>query len=396
MEIRIEVVNANAKIAQIAGRGNFNRHEQTCGALSADFSHSTRQTRGDGDFLNANTQPAADENSDRMKALRQWLTRALGSDAFHIDRASDDASFRRYFRVERDGAPSLIVMDAPPEKEDCRPFVHVAALFAAAGAHVPAILAQDLARGFLLLSDLGKLTYLEALGAAGADDADTLYRDAIQALIRIQLASRPDVLPGYDRQLLDRELRLFPDWYIARQLERAPEARTQETLEKCFAALIENNLAQPRVFVHRDYHSRNLMVCDPGPGVLDFQDAVYGPITYDLVSLLRDAYIEWEEARVIDWTIHYWEQARKARLPVASDFADFYRDFEWMGAQRQLKVLGIFARLCYRDGKDRYLKDQPLVTRYLRRTCERYRELLPLARLLDELDPRKKAVGYTF
>jgi aminoglycoside/choline kinase family phosphotransferase len=203
-------------------------------------------------------------------------------------------------------------------------------------------------------------------------------------------------LPDYDRELLERELRLFPDWYVARQLRRELSAARAAELEAAFSAILANNLAQPRVFVHRDYHSRNLMVCEPCPGILDFQDAVYGPITYDLVSLLRDAYVSWKEEQVIDWAVRYWEKARAAKLPVATDFADFYRDFEWMGAQRQLKVLGIFARLSLRDGKHGYLKDQPLVMSYLRRTCERYRELTPLSRLLDELEATEKRVGYTF
>jgi hypothetical protein len=269
----------------------------------------------------------------------------------------------------------------------------VAHLFAEAGVHVPEIRAQDLERGFLLLSDLGSTTYLDALDERSAG---RLYGDALDALLRIQLASRPGVLPDYDRELLERELRLFPDWYVAHQLQRELGAAQRETLEKVFSVLLANNLGQARVFVHRDYHSRNLMVCEPCPGILDFQDAVYGPITYDLVSLLRDAYVAWEEQRVIDWAVRYWEKARRAGLPVAGDFAEFYRDFEWMGAQRQLKVLGIFARLSFRDGKDGYLKDQPLVMRYLRRTCERYGELAALARLLDELDAKEKRVGYTF
>jgi len=330
---------------------------------------------------------------DRAEQLRRWLNATLGGEV-SIAPASDDASFRRYLRVRRGGAqPSLIAMDAPPEKESCEPFIRVAGLFSEAGVHVPAIHAQDLVQGFLLLSDLGDTTYLNALDERSAG---ALYGHALDALVRIQLASRPGALPDYDRELLQRELRLFPEWYIARQLRRELAPAQTENLEKTFSAILENNLAQPRVFVHRDYHSRNLMVCDPCPGILDFQDAVYGPITYDLVSLLRDAYIAWEEERVIDWAVRYWEKARDAGLPVAGDFADFYRDFEWMGAQRQLKVLGIFARLSLRDGKDGYLKDQPLVMRYLRRTCERYRDLAPLAHLLDEIDGTKKRVGYTF
>jgi aminoglycoside/choline kinase family phosphotransferase len=330
---------------------------------------------------------------DRAGHLRRWLESTLGNGDFRLERASEDASFRSYLRVYRAGGkPPLIAMDAPPEREDCRPFVRVARLFADAGVHVPEIHAQDLEQGFLLLSDLGDTPYLKALDA---DSAGRLYGHALDALLRIQLASRPGALPEYGRELLERELRLFPDWYIAHQLQRELDAAQREVMDNCFSALLANNLGQPRVFVHRDYHSRNLMVCTPCPGILDFQDAVYGPITYDLVSLLRDAYIAWEEERVIDWSIRYWDMARRARLPVAEDFAGFYRDFEWMGAQRQLKVLGIFSRLFYRDGKDGYLKDQPLIMRYLRRTCERYRELAPLAKLLDELEPGEKHVGNT-
>jgi len=331
---------------------------------------------------------------ERIESLRNWLQSVLGLDAFGLSPASNDASFRRYFRVRfDDGRPNLIAMDAPPGHEDCRPYVRVAELFAAAGVHVPAVHARSLDQGFLLLSDLGDTTYLAALGE---DNADRLYGNALDALICIQLTSRPGALPEYGRELLARELALFPDWYVSRQLGRELAAAQRQALENSFALLLANNLAQPRVFVHRDYHSRNLMLAEPNPGILDFQDAVYGPVTYDLVSLLRDAYISWPEERVIDWCIRYWEKARKASLPVAADFAAFYRDFEWMGAQRQIKVLGIFARLCYRDGKDAYLRDQPLVMRYLRSACGRYSELGPLARLLDELEPTDRKIGYTF
>jgi hypothetical protein len=331
---------------------------------------------------------------ERIESLRNWLQSVLGLDTFGLSPASNDASFRRYFRVRfDDGRPNLIAMDAPPGHEDCRPYVHVAELFAAAGVHVPAVHARSFDLGFLLLSDLGDTTYLAALGE---DNADRLYGDALDALVCIQLTSRPGALPEYGRELLARELALFPDWYVARQLGRKLAAAQRQALENSFALLLANNLAQPRVFVHRDYHSRNLMLTEPNPGILDFQDAVYGPVTYDLVSLLRDAYISWPEERVMDWCIRYWEKARKASLPVAADFAAFYRDFEWMGAQRQIKVLGIFARLCYRDGKDGYLRDQPLVMRYLRSACGRYSELGPLARLLDELEPTERKIGYTF
>ncbi len=330
---------------------------------------------------------------ERIESLRRWLASVVGQREFVLSPASADASFRRYFRARfADGGPSLIVMDAPPGREDCRPYLHVAGQFRAAGVHVPAVHAQDLDLGFLLLSDLGDTTYLAALDA---NSAPRHYGDALDSLSRIQRASRPGVLPDYDRGLLMRELQLFPTWYVARQLGRELTASQRETLEHSFELLLQNNLAQPKVFVHRDYHSRNLMVCEPNPGILDFQDAVYGPVTYDLVSLLRDAYIRWPEERVIDWCIRYWERARKSGIPVAVDFADFYRDFEWMGAQRHIKVLGIFARLCYRDHKDGYLRDQPLVMRYLRETCARYRELAPLARLLEELAPAERSAGGT-
>ncbi|HJY04972.1 MAG TPA: phosphotransferase, partial [Bryobacteraceae bacterium] len=268
----------------------------------------------------------------------------------------------------------------------------------ASGAHVPEILAQDLAQGFLLLSDLGSTTYLQALdGDAG--NADRLYRDAVAALVKIQLVSQANVLPDYDETLLLRELNLFPEWYLDRHLHVVPGAAQKAELERIFQRIVQNNLAQPRVFVHRDYHSRNLMVTTPNPGIIDFQDAVYGPITYDLVSLFKDAYISWDEERILDWLIRYWEQARKLGLPVGGDFADFYRDFEWMGVQRHIKVLGIFSRLHYRDGKSDYLAHLPLVEEYLRKACERYRELHPLLTLLDEWTVTKAPeakVGYTF
>jgi aminoglycoside/choline kinase family phosphotransferase len=318
----------------------------------------------------------------RLAALQRWLGAQFRDAPFTLAPASEDASFRRYWRLSLADGRSFVAMDAPPEKEDCGPFLHVARLFAAAGVHVPAIHAQNLGEGFLLLEDLGNTTYLDFFQD---NDPKAPYAAATDALVRIQLASRAGILPEYDRTLLERELRLFPDWYLARELRRAPVLEETQMLRGVFEALLDNNLAQPRVFVHRDYHSRNLMACDPMPGILDFQDAVYGPISYDLVSLFRDAYVRWDEAQVLDWVVRYWEKARKARLPVHHDFAAFYRDFEWMGAQRQIKVVGIFARLCHRDGKQRYLADIPRVLGYLLATCRRYRELAPLARLLDTL-----------
>ena len=319
----------------------------------------------------------------RLVALERWLGAEYPAIPFTLAPASEDASFRRYFRVRFADGRSFVVMDAPPERENSAQFLHVATVFSAAGVHVPAVHAKDLAAGFLLLEDLGNTTFLDDFNRQA--DPNPLYAAATDALISIQLASRPGTLPEYDRLLLERELRLFPDWYIERHLQRELAPGEREVLDGAFASLLANNLAQPRVYVHRDYHCRNLMVCAPLPGILDFQDAVYGPITYDLVSLFRDAYVRWEEAQVLDWLVRYWEKARKAGLPVHADFAEFYRDFEWMGAQRQLKVAGIFARLCHRDGKRQYLADIPLVLDYLRATCARYRELAPLAQLLERL-----------
>ena len=330
----------------------------------------------------------------RQQQLTVWLHSQLPGETFTLAPASADASFRRYFRAMLADGRTLIVMDAPPQHEDCRPFLHVAKLFEEAGTHVPHVYAQDLQQGFLLLSDLGNTTYLQALCGGGA--AYGLYGAATDALIKIQLASRENELPHYDEALLLREMRLFSEWYIARHLNITLTDKQHGKLEEIFARIIINNLAQPRVYVHRDYHSRNLMVSEPNPGILDFQDAVYGPITYDLASLFKDAYIHWEEKETLDWLIRYWEKARKAGLPVANDFSGFYRDYEWMGVQRHLKVLGIFARLCHRDGKDGYLKDLPLVMAYLRAACARYIDLKPLLNLLDELEPRNNTVGYTF
>lgn len=328
----------------------------------------------------------------RQQQLTEWLHRLFPSETFSIAPASADASFRRYFRATF-ADRTLIVMDAPPQQEDCRPFLHVGKLFEAAGSHVPHVHAQDLDQGFLLLSDLGNTTYLQALTP---DNAHQLYSAATDSLIKIQLASKENELPAYDEALLRRELNLFPDWYIAKHLNTTlTEAQTAK-LEQVFARIVANNLAQPRVYVHRDYHSRNLMLSEPNPGILDFQDAVYGPITYDLASLFKDAYIRWEEAEIIDWLIRYWEKARKAGLPIHTDFSEFYRDYEWVGVQRHLKVLGIFARLYHRDGKEGYLKDMPLVMDYLRRACVRYIDLKPLLNLIDALEPRATQDGYTF
>jgi aminoglycoside/choline kinase family phosphotransferase len=332
----------------------------------------------------------------RLSQLTDWLAKLEAPKTLpaSLRPASSDASFRRYFRIDVEGGGTLIAMDAPPPQEDVRPFVHVAALFAATGVTVPAILASDIEQGFLLLSDLGSTTYLKQLSP---DTAHKLYLDAIEALVQLQVHSAPGQLPEYDRELLHRELMLFPDWYLSKHRNASLDDKQRSDLNAVFDTLLANNLAQPQVFVHRDYHSRNLMVLQTGnPGILDFQDAVYGPITYDLVSLLRDAYIEWDEEMVLDWAVRYWEHARRAGLPITPDIDMFYRDFEFMGLQRHLKVLGIFARLSHRDGKDAYLNDMPLVMQYVRKTAYRYKELSPLIRLLDTLDEKQTGIGYTF
>jgi hypothetical protein len=353
------------------------------------------KTHSSGCFMQLHTDSGTSSDA-RLSALQSWLNTILSPRLLldSLRSASSDASFRRYFRVNADDGATFIVMDAPPPQENVAPFVHVAALMGETGVSVPQVLAQDANRGFLLLTDLGSTTYLHQLNL---ETAHTLYMDAIEALIRLQSHSQPGVLPEYDRELLLRELTLFPDWYVARHLNTTLTQAQSADLTRVFDLILANNMAQPQVFVHRDYHSRNLMVLPDGnPGILDFQDAVYGPITYDLVSLLRDAYIQWDEALVLDWVIRYWERARRIGLPVNPDIDSFYRDFEFMGLQRHLKVLGIFARLNYRDGKDAYLRDLPLVMEYTRKAAHRYKELSPLVRLLDALENKSAQVGYTF
>jgi N-acetylmuramate 1-kinase len=322
----------------------------------------------------------------RFRALVAWLRQVLPDVAPRLEPASADASFRRYFRVFLGGGRTLIAMDAPPEREgSTRAFVRIAALLREAGLNAPEVRAQDLEQGFLVVTDLGTRPYLAALREG---DPDALFADATTALVRWQCASRAHVLPTYDEVLLRRELDLFAEWYVARHLGVALDAARREALEGVFRAILASNLAQPLVFVHRDYMPRNLMVCEPNPGILDFQDAVLGPIGYDIASLYRDAFISWDEERVLDGTIRYWEKARRAGLPVRADFGEFWRDVEWMGLQRHLKVLGIFARLHHRDGKQGYVEDTPRFVGYVRHAVSRYRELAPLARLLDELEGR--------
>ena len=322
---------------------------------------------------------------ERTALLEHWIGLQVSGRPFELTPASADASFRRYFRVHLDDGSTLVAMDAPPPQEDCRPFVKVARLMSQAGLNVPEVVAEDLERGFLLLSDLGSTTYLSALNDSSADG---LFDDASSALVKWQVASRPGILPPYDDALLRRELELFPQWYLGRHLELQAPKEQEQRLAKLFGLLIDSALAQPCVYVHRDYMPRNLMLTTPNPGILDFQDAVCGPISYDVVSLFRDAFVSWDEERVLGWTIRYWEKARAAGLPVRQDFGEFYREFEWMGLQRHLKVLGIFARIRHRDGKPEYLEDAPRFLRYARSVASRYAALSGLLPLLDRIEVR--------
>lgn len=339
---------------------------------------------------------------ERAAAFDRWLNTLAGPQQLQpasLRPASADASFRRYLRIDS-GLGSRIIMDAPPDKENCRPFVQVASLMAQAGLNVPQILAWDEPQGFMLLPDLGSQTMMQVIDKEHAQANLPLYLKAVDALVEWQKASRPDVLPAYDTALLRRELELFPDWYLARHRGLAVDGKLRETLDRMFALIIERNLAWPAVYVHRDFMPRNLMIpgdaAEPRLGVLDFQDAVYGPITYDIASLMRDAFLSWEEDFVLDVTIRYWQKARAAGLPVGEDFGEFYRGVEWMGLQRHLKVAGIFARLTLRDGKPQYLADAPRFIAYIRATCARYIELKPLLRLVDEVEGITELSGYAY
>ncbi len=325
----------------------------------------------------------------RQEQLELWLAEQLGVQ-LSGQPAGSDAGFRRYFRYQHDGR-SLIAMDAPPDKEDCRPFIKVAAMLAAAGVHVPEILAQDLEQGFLLLSDLGLQTYLDVMNDPGfsLDQADQYFADASEALIKFQLTSQPEQLPPYDQALLRRELALFPEWYLQRHLGLELDDELNQLVEQLFDQLVSLILPQQKVCVHRDYMPRNLMVDQgDGVGVLDFQDAVYGPISYDISCLFKDAFISWPEEKVTEWLQRYWSQAQQAGLPVPDQFSDFQRDCDVMVTQRHLKVIGIFARICHRDGKPRYLSDVPRFFDYLQTVAQRRPELSALPRLLAVLDSK--------
>ena len=412
----------------------------------------------------APASPVSWPDAARQAAFEQWLAPLVQSHQLlpaSLRPASADASFRRYLRIDSAAGASCIVMDAPPDKENCRPFVQVQALMAAAGLNVPHILAWDEPGGFMLLSDLGSTTLIELLTPEAPQAALGWYLQATDVLLDWQKASKPGVLPAYDEALLRRELALFPDWYLGQHRGITLDGKQQATLASAFDAIVAHNLAAPSVFVHRDFMTRNLMAptlpaargslppggalaalgrpgggsvmaptvgtgvsslppggalaalgrpgggsdgaADAPLGVLDFQDAVYGPITYDIASLLRDAFISWEEEFVIDLTVRYWEKARKAGLLGAgsptgwgADFGEFYRGVEWMGLQRHLKVAGIFARITLRDGKPKYLADTPRFLHYIRATTDRYRELGPLRKLIDQIEGTEEAMGYAF
>ena len=335
----------------------------------------------------------------RFESLKLWLKTLapeLGLQVDSITPASSDASFRRYFRVLCDNSDksSFIVMDAPPDKEDSKPFIHVAQLLLQAQIQAPEVFAVNLEAGYLLLSDLGNKTFFSEINA---ENASVFYKKASNTLVTLQKNAGTDQLPPYDDALLRRELQLFPEWYLSKHLKYEMTEKETHDLNYIFDQLIENILKQPTVFVHRDFHSRNLMITPQDTiGVLDFQDAVIGPITYDLVSLFRDAYLGWTEEQQVDWVIRYWEAAKKENLPVNLDFGEFYKDFEWMGLQRHLKVLGIFARLFHRDSKDGYLKDLPLVLSYTEKVSQRYSLFKPLVRILDHAQERQRPDGLTF
>ena len=324
-------------------------------------------------------------NDPRLALLRQWLERDLGFRQYGIAPASADASFRRYFRVTRAGQAPLIVMDAPPGREDVGPYLKVASLLQEIGVNAPRILERSEQDGFLLLTDLGTVMYLPELTKPG--QADPLYADALAALVLIQSRGSQAArqLPPYDEQLLRIEMSLFPDWLLQRHLGLELSAQEAQVLEDSMDALVANALEQPQVFVHRDYHSRNLMVCpEANPGILDFQDAVHGAITYDLVSLLRDSYIQWPQDRVVGWALEYRSRAAAAGLQTGRDDAQFLRWFDLIGVQRHLKVGGIFARLNHRDGKAGYLADIPRTLHYAVNSCARHADFVELGQLIGK------------
>lgn len=332
----------------------------------------------------------------RQSELKNWLAAVYPNQAFELSFAAADADFRRYFRATFSDGRTVVCMDAPPDKMSVAPYLKVQKLFHMV--NVPQVLHVDETQGFMVLNDLGSTTFLTAMTQEKNEAAHkALLLEAVGELIELQLASRSGVLPEYDREVMLREINLFPEWFVAKELGRELNFKQRRLWQQTVDTLLPPLLAQPKVYVHRDYIVRNLMLQEGRPGVLDFQDALYGPISYDLVSLLRDAFIGWDEEFVLDLVIRYWEQARAAGLPVPPEFDEFYRWFEWMGVQRHLKVAGIFARLYHRDGKDKYRPEIPRFLNYLRRVSRRYQDLAPLyALLVDLVGDEELETGYTF
>ena len=332
----------------------------------------------------------------RETELKKWLHSCYPQQEFVLSFAAADADFRRYFRATFTDDNTVICMDAPPDKMSILPYIKVQKFFQAI--KVPEIYHLDIQQGFMALEDFGSTPYLAALQQDRRTEVHkVLLLEAIDELIKLQLSSQPDQLPLYDDVVLEQEMQLFPEWYIQKELGLSLTEQQQQLWQQTVTTILPVILSQPQVYVHRDYIVRNIMLTRSRPGILDFQDALYGPITYDLVSLLRDAFIEWDEEFILDIVIRYWEKARAAGLPVRTDFDQFYRDFEWMGIQRHLKVAGIFARLYYRDGKDKYRGEIHRFLKYLRKTSRRYGELRPLLQLITELIGSEEVqTGYTF
>ena len=332
----------------------------------------------------------------RQTELKKWLETVYPDQPFELSFAAADADFRRYFRATFSDGHTVVCMDAPPDKMSVAPYLKVQKLFHMV--NVPQVLHVDETQGFMVLNDLGSTTFLTAMTQEKNEAAHkALLLEAVGELIELQLASRSGVLPEYDREVMLREINLFPEWFVAKELGRELNFKQHRLWQQTVDTLLPPLLAQPKVYVHRDYIVRNLMLQEGRPGVLDFQDALYGPISYDLVSLLRDAFIGWDEEFVLDLVIRYWEQARAVGLPVPPEFDEFYRWFEWMGVQRHLKVAGIFARLYHRDGKDKYRPEIPRFLNYLRRVSRRYQDLAPLyALLVDLVGDEELETGYTF
>lgn len=332
----------------------------------------------------------------RESELKKWFHTCYPQQEFVLSFAAADADFRRYFRAIFTDNRTVICMDAPPDKMSILPYIKVQKLFQAL--NVPEIYHLDTQQGFMALEDFGNTPYLAALQQDKRTEVHkVLLLEAIDELIKLQLSSQPDQLPLYDEAVLKREMQLFPEWYVQKELGLSLTEKQQQFWQQTVNNILPVILSQPQVYVHRDFIVRNIMLTRDRPGILDFQDALYGPITYDLVSLLRDAFIEWDEEFILDIVIRYWEKARAAGLPVRTDFDQFYRDFEWMGVQRHLKVAGIFARLYYRDGKDKYRGEIHRFLKYLRKTSRRYGELRPLLQLITELIGSEEVqTGYTF